>query len=119
MLKKLPLLAGLVCLLVIPARAVAPVKYTADANHSTVGFAVSILGGMSSVIGKFTDFTVAIEYDEADITKSSVDAVIKATSIDTGIENRDKHLRTADFFDVEKYPEITFKSSSVIKKGKG
>ena len=119
MLKKLPLLTVVVCLLVIPASAVAPVKYSVDANHSTVGFSVPILGGLSSVSGKFSDFSVTIEYDESDITKSSVEAVIKAASIDTGIENRDKHLRNADFFDVEKYPEITFKSSSVVKKGKG
>jgi polyisoprenoid-binding protein YceI len=119
MLKKLPLLVVVVCLFVIPARAVAPVKYSADANHSNVGFSIPILGGLSSVSGKFSDFTVTIQYDESDITKSSVEAVIKAASIDTGVENRDKHLRTADFFDVEKYPEITFKSSSVVKKGKG
>jgi polyisoprenoid-binding protein YceI len=119
MLRKLPLLAVVVCLLAIPARAVAPVKYSVDANHSTVGFSAPILGGLSSVSGKFSDFTVTIEYDDTDITKSSVEATIKAASIDTGVENRDKHLRTADFFDVEKYPEITFKSSSVVKKGKG
>lgn len=93
------------------------VQYGVDKNHSTVGFAVPILGGMSKVRGKFTDFDVQITYDEADITKSSVTATIKAASIDTGIENRDKHLRTADFFDVEKYPEITFQSKRVEKRG--
>lgn len=91
--------------------------YVVDKNHSTVGFAVPILGGLSKVSGKFTDFDVQINYDEADITKSSVTANIKAASIDTGIENRDKHLRTADFFDVEKYPEITFQSKRIEKKG--
>jgi polyisoprenoid-binding protein YceI len=119
MLKMLPLLAVVVCMLVIPAHAVAPAKYSVDANHSTVGFSVPILDGLSSVSGKFSDFAVTINYDDADITKSSVEAVIKAASINTGVENRDKHLRTADFFDVEKFPEITFKSSSVVKKGKG
>ncbi len=62
---------------------------------------------------------MTIVYDDKDVTKSSVDAVIKSTSIDTGIERRDAHLRTPDFFDVEKYPEITFKSSRIEKKGKG
>ncbi len=52
------------------------------------------------------------------MTKSTVNAVIKAASIDTGIERRDEHLRKADFFDVEKFPEITFKSSRIEKKGK-
>ena len=94
-------------------------KYETDTAHSNIGFAVPIAGGLSHVRGKFNDFTVAIVYDDKDVSKSSVHAVIKATSIDTGIERRDNHLRTADFFEVEKYPEITFKSSSVVKKGKG
>ncbi len=89
-----------------------------DAAHSTVGFSVPILGGLSMVRGKFADFTATINYDEADLTKSSVNAVIKVASIDTGIAQRDTHLKTADFFDAEKYPEITFKSSRVEKKGK-
>jgi polyisoprenoid-binding protein YceI len=94
-------------------------KYDTDTAHSNIGFAVPIAGGLSHVRGKFNDFTVAIVYDDKEVSKSSVDAVIKATSIDTGIERRDNHLRTADFFEAEKYPEITFKSSSVVKKGKG
>jgi polyisoprenoid-binding protein YceI len=70
------------------------------------------------VRGKFTDFKVAIVYDDKDVTKSSVNAVIKTASIDTGVERRDAHLRTPDFFDAEKNPEITFKSTRVEKKGK-
>jgi polyisoprenoid-binding protein YceI len=97
----------------------ATTKYDTDAAHSNVGFSIPIAGGLSHVRGKFTDFSVAIVYDDKDITKSSVTAVIKTPSIDTGIERRDAHLRTADFFDAEKYPEITFKSSRVEKKGKG
>jgi polyisoprenoid-binding protein YceI len=93
-------------------------KYSTDAAHSTIGFTMPILGGMSSVTGKFTDFTVEIVYDDVDVTKSSVNAVIKATSIDTGIERRDAHLRNADFFDVEKFPEITFRSSRIERRGK-
>ena len=92
--------------------------YPIDNNHSTVGFSVPIFGGLSQVKGKFTDFTITLTNDEKDITKSSVSVVIKATSVDTGIEGRDRHLRTADFFDVEKFPEITFKSERIEKKGK-
>jgi polyisoprenoid-binding protein YceI len=92
--------------------------YPIDNNHSTVGFSVPILGGLSQVKGKFTDFAITINNDEKDITKSSVSVVIKATSVDTGIEGRDRHLRNPDFFDVEKYPEITFKSERIEKKGK-
>jgi polyisoprenoid-binding protein YceI len=89
-----------------------------DNAHSTVGFSVPILGGLSQVKGKFTDFAITLNHDEKDVTKSSVSVVIKATSVDTGIERRDAHLRNADFFDVEKFPEITFKSERIEKKGK-
>jgi len=93
-------------------------QYPIDTNHSTVGFSVPIMGGLSKVKGKFTDFNINLTNDERDITKSSVNVVIKAASVDTGIDGRDKHLRTADFFDVEKFPEITFQSSRIEKRGK-
>ena len=93
-------------------------QYPIDMNHSNVGFSVPIMNGLSKVKGKFTDFTINLTNDEKDITKSSVSVVIKAASINTGIDGRDKHLRTADFFDVEKYPEITFQSSRIEKRGK-
>ena len=108
--------ALVVALAALPALP-AVTKYSADAAHSNVGFSIPILGGLSHVRGKFSEFTVDITYDDADVTKSSVSAVIKAASIDTGIERRDAHLRNADFFDVEKFPEITFQSSRVEKKG--
>ncbi len=97
----------------------ATTKYNIDVAHSNIGFSIPIAGGLSHVRGKFNDFTVNIVYDDKDVTKSSVEAVIKAGSIDTGIERRDNHLRNPDFFEVEKYPEISFKSSHVMKKGKG
>ena len=93
-------------------------QYPIDTNHSTVGFTVSIMGGLSKVNGKFTEFMVDIVNNEKDITKSSVRVVIKAASINTGIAERDNHLRMADFFDVEKYPNITFQSERIEKKGK-
>jgi polyisoprenoid-binding protein YceI len=95
-----------------------PRQYPIDNNHSTIGFSVSIMDGLSKVSGKFTDFTVTLTNDERDITKSSVSVVIKTASIDTGIAARDNHLRTADFFDVAKYPEITFQSSRIEKHEK-
>ena len=70
----------------------ATTTYETDAAHSNVGFSIPIAGGLSHVRGKFNDFKVTIVYDDKDISKSSVDAVIKATSIDTGIERRDAHL---------------------------
>ena len=109
--------ALLALLLVVSTVNSATTKYDIDAAHSNIGFAVSILDGLSKVHGKFTDFSVTIVYDDADVTKSSVNAVIKTASIDTGIERRDAHLRTPDFFDAEKFPEITFQSKRVEKQG--
>ena len=111
-------LIALVPLFVVaPPALCAPLTFEIDTNHSNVGFAVPI-AGLARVSGKFTDFKVAIVYDEADVAKSSVNAVIKTASIDTGVERRDAHLRTPDFFDAEKFPEITFQSKRVEKKGK-
>ena len=90
-------------------------RYGVDKNHTTVGFSVPIMG-LGKVTGKFTDFTISLLYDEKDITRSSVQVTIKAESINTGILDRDKHLRSADFFEVEKYPEITFQSTRIEKK---
>jgi polyisoprenoid-binding protein YceI len=92
--------------------------FSVDSAHSNIGFSVPIAGGLASVSGKFGQFTVNLQFDETDITKSTVEATIKADSINTGIAGRDNHLKTADFFDVAKYPDITFKSKKVEKKGK-
>ena len=90
-----------------------------DTNHSTVGFRVSIYNGMSEVTGKFTDFSGDIVYDKTDPLKSSVVAVIKTASIDTGIADRDKDLRSPSFFDAEKYPEIRYESTRIEKTTNG
>lgn len=88
-----------------------------DINHSNIGFAVPIAGGLSKVRGKFSQFKMDFNYDDKDITNSSVEVKISAKSVSTGIIERDEHLRTADFFDVEKYPEIIFRSKQILKKG--
>jgi polyisoprenoid-binding protein YceI len=118
MLKRIVLLVLLLAVTAVAQNGTTTKPYPIDNNHSTIGFSVPILGGLSQVKGKFTDFAITLNNDEKDITKSSVSVVIKATSVDTGIEGRDRHLRTADFFDVEKFPEITFKSERIEKKGK-
>jgi len=88
-----------------------------DKNHSSVAFHVPIMDGMSKVHGKFTDFDIQLEYNDADVSKSSVAATIKVASVDTGIKDRDDDLRSDSFFDIPKYPDITFKSSHVEKQG--
>jgi polyisoprenoid-binding protein YceI len=91
--------------------------YKIDPAHSTIGFSIRHYE-INWVSGRFKDFTGTIRYDEQDPTKSSVEFAAKVESIDTGVAPRDKHLRTADFFEVEKYPEMTFKSTHVERKGK-
>lgn len=90
--------------------------YRLDVAHSVIGFAI-LHNELALVKGRFKDFTGTIHYDDKDVTKSSVEFNAKVTSIDTGVEGRDRHLRTADFFDVEKFPEMAFKSTKVERKG--
>ncbi|MCY7347047.1 MAG: YceI family protein [Pyrinomonadaceae bacterium] len=91
-------------------------SYDVDAKHSYIGFRITHLG-LTEILGSFRDFTGTISYDGKDVSKSSVNFTAKATSVDTGVDARDNHLRTADFFEVEKYPDLTFKSTKVVKKG--
>lgn len=90
--------------------------YVIDKGHSEVGFQIRHL--MAKVRGRFTDFQGQIQADPAKPEASSVELTIQATSIDTANPNRDKDLRGADFFDVEKHPQITFKSTRIKAKGK-
>lgn len=108
-------LALLTGLLIVGA-ALAADTYKIDPVHSYVGFSVRHMV-ISDVKGKFTDFEGTIVYDEEDITRSSVEVTIKAASINTGNDRRDEDLRSENFFEVEKYPLITFKSKKIEKRG--
>ena len=90
--------------------------YAVDKAHSEVLFSVRHMG-VSKVTGRFNDFNGHVSGDPAKPDAASVEFTIKATSIDTSDAGRDKHLRSADFFDVEKFPDITFKSSKITAKG--
>ncbi|HYS52566.1 MAG TPA: YceI family protein [Thermoanaerobaculia bacterium] len=85
--------------------------YVVDRNHSEATFQVRHF--VSRVSGKFDDFAGAISVDAANPAASSVEFTIKTTSIDTGVADRDKDLRGPNFFEVEKFPEISFKSTSI------
>ena len=87
-----------------------------DKNHTQIGFKVRHF--VSKVSGRFAKFEGTIVLDRAKPEDSSVEVRIEATSIDTGVPNRDKHLNSADFFDTAKFPEITFKSTKIAAKGK-
>ncbi len=89
--------------------------YKIDKSHSEAIFQVRHL--VTKVRGRFTDFEGAIEFNEANPEQSSVHFTINTTSIDTAEPDRDKHLRSADFFEVEKFPQITFVSKRIVKRG--
>src|ERR687898_2347077 len=91
-------------------------EYRIDPAHSVLAFAIKH-NEIALVRGRFRDFSGKINYDDTDITKSSVEVTAKIESINTGVDRRDAHLRTADFFDAPTYPEMTFKSTRVGTKG--
>jgi polyisoprenoid-binding protein YceI len=89
-----------------------------DTAHSGAHFSVRHLM-IATVRGEFRKVTGAVQIDEKDISKSTVEAVIDTTTIDTRNERRDDHLKSADFFEVTKFPTIAFKSTSVTRQGEG
>ena len=84
-----------------------------DPGHTHIGFTGRHLM-VSTVRGAFEQFSGTVEFDEQDITRSQADIQIEAASVNTRNAQRDEHFRSADFFDVERYPYITFKSKRVI-----
>jgi polyisoprenoid-binding protein YceI len=103
--------ATLAVALSLPAAA-ATSTWQIDPNHSAAQFAVRHLA-ISTVRGAFTKVSGTIQFDDKDIAKSSVDVTIDAASVDTRVADRDKDLRSDRFFDVEKYPTLSFKSTKV------
>ncbi len=97
--------------------ALAADEFKIDPNHSSVNFAVAHMG-VSTVVGRFTSFSGNITLDDKDV-KSSVSVTIKTASINTDVTARDNDLRSPNYFDAEKFPEITFQSKSVERKGEG
>lgn len=87
-----------------------------DPNHARIGFTVNHMG-INDIVGTFNQFDVSIQSDAPDLDQASIIMEIDMNSIDTRIAPRDKHLRSADFFDVEKYPKMTFTSKSIRALG--
>ena len=112
-------LLGLVAATALAVSAAAQVDtWQIDQAHSAAQFAVRHMG-ISTVRGAFAKMSGTVGYDPADPSKTQIDVTIDATSIDTRVEARDKDLRSTNFFDVEKYPTITFKSRRAEAAGKG
>mgnify|MGYP003455365694 CR=1 FL=1 len=87
-----------------------------DPNHSKLGFVVTHLS-IADVTGYFTTFDVTVNSSQADFSDAVIEMTADINTINTGIEARDKHLKSADFFDAATYPTMTFKSTSIEKSG--
>ena len=101
--------------LVIPSVAAAD-TWVIDTDHSNVGFKVRHMM-ISNVKGDFGTFKGSVDINDTDLTRSKVEVIIETASIDTGVAKRDEHLRSAEFFDVARFPTMTFVSSKVEKSG--
>jgi polyisoprenoid-binding protein YceI len=116
-MKRLKLLTVILALLVFSTPSFADVStWKIDTDHTSAQFKVQHMV-ITSVRGEFPDVQGTVLVDEKDLTRSSVDAVIAAASISTNHTKRDNHLKSADFFDVEKFPTLAFKSKKVTREG--
>ncbi len=115
-MKKLLTLLTTVFVLSLPLLSQAS-TWKIDPDHSNVGFKVRHLM-VSNVKGSFEKFSGTVEINEKDITKSHVSVSIDTASVNTNVQKRDAHLKSADFFDVAKFPAMTFVSKKVASAGK-
>jgi polyisoprenoid-binding protein YceI len=114
-MKRLFTTFALISALVIPNLALSS-TWNIDPDHSNVGFKIRHMM-VSNVTGRFATYTGTVNLDDADITKSTVDVSIDTASINTNVQKRDEDLRSANFFDVAKYPKMTFVSKKISKAG--
>lgn len=105
-----------IIVLALPVVASASI-WTIDPDHTNIGFKVKHLM-VSYINGSFGKHTGTVNINDKDITKSKVEITIDTTSINTNVQKRDEHLRSAEFFDVAKYPTMTFVSKKVTQAGK-
>ena len=92
----------------------AQTTWTNDPQHSRLGFVVKHLM-ISEIDGRFADFNATVTTSKSDYSDAKITLTAKVASINTDIEARDAHLKTADFFDAEKYPALTFQSTKIVK----
>ena len=109
---RLAVLAVLAGTVLVAAASAEPLNYKFDTNHSVVGFKIRHF--FSKVAGRFNEFGGTVVFDDKNLATSSVDVTIQAASIFTNNERRDNDLRSANFFEVEKYPTLAFKSTKVV-----
>lgn len=92
--------------------------WAVDATHSSIDFSVKHMM-IANVKGSFHTFEAKVNADPEDLTSAEIEFAIDVNSVDTRNKDRDAHLRSADFFDAESYPQITFKSTNIVAKGDG
>jgi len=93
-------------------------EMSVDKSHTNVGFQVTHMV-ITKVNGHFNDYEVQFTFDPKNLETFNLEATISAASVDTDNEKRDEHLRSADFFDADKYPEMIFKSTKAVKTAEG
>ncbi len=114
-MKKLTVLTGILAL-AAPLALAQTTTWVSDPNHSEVDFSITHMS-VSKVHGRFGDVKATIVYDQADPTRSTVTATIGVNTVDTGVEARNNHLKTPDFFNVAVMPTATFTSTGVTRNG--
>lgn len=118
MIRKSAVLALVASGLFMPCANAASDEWTIDPMHTAAHFSIKHMM-ISTVRGGFGKVTGTVNYDGKNLAKAKVNAKIDVKTINTGEEKRDEHLRGKDFFDTEKFPDITFKSTSIKSKGRG
>src|ERR1017187_8425321 len=116
-MKRLALFTGILAL-AAPLALAQTSTWTSDPNHSEVDFSITHMT-ISNIHGRFGNVAATIALNDADISKSTVTATIDIGTVDTGVEARNTHLKTPDFFDAAGFPKATFTSTSVAKSGSG
>jgi polyisoprenoid-binding protein YceI len=110
-------LMTLFALIFLTVSSFAQTQWKVDPYHSSLNFEISH-SGISIVNGKFLDYTGNLTTDGEALNNANFDFTVKVKSINTNVENRDNHLRSDDFFGVEKYPNMTFKSTKIAASDK-
>jgi|SRR5690554_860652 len=108
---------SLVAIVFFTISSFAQTQWKVDPYHSSLNFNISH-SGISIVNGKFLEYTGNLTTDGEALSNANFEFNVKVNSINTNVENRDNHLRSADFFEVEKYPNMTFKSTKILATGK-
>jgi polyisoprenoid-binding protein YceI len=109
---------AMLIVLTLSTASASPVEWQIDSEHSGVYFVVRHLGIINQH-GSFTKCSGTVVIDDEDITKSKVTASVEVNSVNTGVDARDKHLESADFFDAAKFPTMNFESTKIMKAANG